>query len=98
MDANALGEPGSQTVVPRGRSWKGFNRCRHSISSDPFIPAAAGMLKARCISCAWCLLRSKPRLVDKPRLFLFGFRCVLFAGRAGRLSLRRFLVVEPLRL
>ena len=41
------------------------------------------------------LLRSKPRLVDKPRLFQFGIGGFLFAGRARRLPLRRFLLIQP---
>lgn len=65
--------------------------------SNPVVLARVEMRQARCISSTCRLLRSKPRLVDKPRLFQFRSGCLLFAGRARRVPLRRFLVVEPLR-
>lgn len=65
--------------------------------SNPVVLARVEMRQARCVSSTCRLLRSKPRLVDKPRLFPFRSGCLLFAGRARRVPLRSFLVVEPLR-
>ena len=65
--------------------------------SNPVVLARVEMRQARCVSSTCRLLRSKPRLVDKPRLFQFRSGCLLFAGRARRVPLRSFLVVEPLR-
>jgi hypothetical protein len=67
------------------------------VLSNPVVLARVEMRQARCISSTCRLLRSKPRLVDKPRLFQFRSGCLLFAGRARRVPLRRFLVVEPPR-